>query len=76
MRARIIHRDDVLKIVDLLRRDREVIAPFLGRGRDSAFGVVTDENRDRVQVHVPNPHYPPKRYVFPHIERIMKLRGG
>lgn len=76
MRARIIHRDDVLKIVDLLRRDREVIAPFLGRGRDSAFGVVTDENRDRVQIHVPNPHYPPKRYVFPHIERIMKLRGG
>lgn len=76
MRARIIRREDVLKIVDILRRDREVLAPFRGRGRDSVFGVVTDENRDQIQIHVPNPYQPPKRYVFPQIERIMKIDGG
>ncbi|HPA16488.1 MAG TPA: 4Fe-4S dicluster domain-containing protein [Verrucomicrobiae bacterium] len=76
MRARIIHRDDVLKIVDLLRKDHEVLAPFRGRGRDSVFDIVTDENRDQIQIHIANPYHPPKRYVFPQIERIMKIRGG
>jgi sulfhydrogenase subunit beta (sulfur reductase) len=73
MRARIIHRNDVLKLVDLLRSDYEVIAPFCGRGRDSFFDVVTDANRDQVQIHVPNPYYPPKRYVLPHIERLLRV---
>lgn len=76
MRARIIHRDDVLKIVDILRRDHEVLAPFRSRGRDSAFGIVTDENRDRIEIHIPNPYQPPKKYVFPQIERIMKIDGS
>jgi ferredoxin len=74
MRARILRRADVLRVVDLLRQDREVIAPFQGRGRDTYFDTVTDENRDRIQVHLPNPHYPPKRYVLPHIERLLRVK--
>ncbi len=75
MKGRILSRDDVLKIVDLLRADGyEVIAPFRGRGRDTFFDRVTDENRSRLEIHVPNPYYPPKRYVFPHIERMLKVR--
>ncbi len=75
MRARILERADVLKIVDLLRQQGyEVIAPFFGRGRDTYFDTVTDQNRADVQVHLPNPYYPPKRYVFPHIERLVKIQ--
>jgi sulfhydrogenase subunit beta (sulfur reductase) len=75
MKARILDRADVLKIVDLLRqRGYEVIAPFCGRGRDTYFDTVTDENRPGVQVHLPNPYYPPKRFVFPHIERLLKTQ--
>jgi sulfhydrogenase subunit beta (sulfur reductase) len=76
MRARIVDRQNVLKIVDLLRRDHEVVAPFYGRGRDTAFDIVTDENRDRIQLHLPNPYYPPKRYVFPHMQRLMRYTLG
>ena len=75
MKARILERADVLKIVDLLRLQAyEVFAPFSGRGRDTWFDLVTDENRDRIQVHLPNPYYPPKRFVLPHIERLLKVR--
>jgi ferredoxin len=75
MKARVLERADVLKIVDLLRQQGyEVIAPFSGRGRDTWFDTVTDENRDRIQVHLPNPYYPPKRFVLPHIERLLKVR--
>ena len=74
MKARILYRDKVLKIVDLLRlQGYEVIAPFRGRGRDTFFDAVTDQNRDQVQIHLPNPYYPPKRYVFPPIERLLKI---
>jgi ferredoxin len=77
MKARILERVDVLKIVDLLRgQGYEVFAPFAGRGRDTWFDLVTDENRGRVQVHLPNPYYPPKRFVLPHIERLMKVRNS
>lgn len=74
MRARVIARTDVLRIVDLLRQNYEVVAPFFGTGRDTNFDVVTDENRRRIQIHVPNPYYPPKRYVFPQIQQIMTMR--
>ena len=75
MKARILERSDVLKIVDLLRQQGyEVFAPFAGRGRDTWFDQVSDENRGRVQVHLPNPYYPPKRFVLPHIERLLKVR--
>jgi ferredoxin len=74
MRARIIHRSEILRLVDLLRQEYEVLAPFIGRGRDTLFDVVTDENRDRIQVHLQNPFYPPKRYVLPHLERLFKIR--
>lgn len=74
MRARIIAQSDLLKLVDLLCRDREVIAPFYDRGRDTYFDTVTDENRDRIQIHIPNPYHPPKRFVLPQIERIMRIR--
>jgi len=74
MKARILNRADVLKVVDQLRgQGYEVLAPFLGRGRDSGYDVVTDANRDQVQLHVPNPYYPPKRFLFPHLERTMKI---
>ena len=73
MKARIVHQDDVLKIVDLLRQQGyEVVAPFRGRGRDTCFDNVTDENRDQIQIHLPNPYYPPKRFVLPHIERLLQ----
>jgi len=75
MKARILDRAGVLKIVDLLRQQGyEVIAPFCGRGRDTYFDTVTDQNRDQIEIHLPNPYYPPKRYVFPHMERLMKIR--
>jgi ferredoxin len=75
MKARLLERADVLKIVDMLREQGyEVFAPFSGRGRDTWFDLVTDENRDRIQVHLPNPYYPPKRFVLPHIERLLKVR--
>jgi len=75
MKARILQRGDVLKIVDLLRLEGyEVIAPFCGRGRDTYFDTVTDQNRDQVQLHLPNPYYPPKRFVFPPIERMMMFQ--
>ncbi|MGO8926638.1 MAG: 4Fe-4S dicluster domain-containing protein [Limisphaerales bacterium] len=75
MKARLLESGDVLKIVDLLRQQgNEVFAPFAGRGRDTWFDLVTDDNRDRIQVHLPNPYYPPKRFVLPHIERLLKVR--
>lgn len=74
MRARIVAGTDVLKIVDLLRREYEVIAPFCGRGRDSYFDTVTDANRNAIQLHLPNPYSPPKRFVFPQIERLFRMR--
>jgi len=74
MKARIITSDDVLKIMDLLRaQGREVIAPFRDRGQDTHFDTVTDENRGNVQLHFANPYCPPKRFVLPHIERLMKF---
>jgi len=74
MKARVLNRDDVLKIVDLLRQQGyEVIAPFRERGRDTFFDTVTDQNRDQIQIHLPNPYYPPKRFVFPPIERLLKV---
>ena len=75
MKARILSRADTLKIVDLLRQQGyEVLAPFHNRGRDTFFDTVTDQNRDQVQLHLPNPYYPPKRYVFPHIERLLTVK--
>jgi len=79
MRARIIDRQDLLKIVDLLGTEEyQVVAPFRGRGRDTYFDLVTEANRDQIQLHLPNPYYPPKRYVFPQLQRLMTLRrnGG
>ena len=73
MKARVLPKSEILALVDLLRaQDYEVLAPFCGRGRDTYFDVVTDQNRDQVQIHLPNPYYPPKRFVFPQIERLMK----
>ncbi|MBN2506125.1 MAG: 4Fe-4S dicluster domain-containing protein [Verrucomicrobia bacterium] len=74
MKARILEPARVLSIVDRLRSSGyEVIAPFLGRGRDTFFEPVTDANRDRIQIHLPNPYYPPKRFVLPHIERLLRI---
>ena len=74
MRARMVDAADVLKIVDLLRHEYRVIAPFAGRGRDTWFDWVTEANREQIKIHLPNPYYPPKRYVLPHIERLLRLK--
>lgn len=74
MRARIIEKPDVVKLVQLLRKDYEVVAPFCGRGRDTSFQVVTDDNIGEIQLHLKNPYYPPKKYVLPHIQRMMRMR--
>ena len=49
-----------------------MVAPFCDRGRDTYFDTVTPANRDRIQLHGPNPYYPPKRFVLPPIERLLK----
>ena len=75
MKARILDSSDVLKIVDLLiGQGYQVIAPFRGRGADTYFDTVSSENRGDIQIHFANPFYPPKQYVLPHIERLMKYR--
>jgi len=76
MRARLIHKNDLLNVVDVLRKEYEVYAPFYGRDRDTYFERVTDANRDNVQIHLPNPYYPPKRYVFPHIQHLFTIHTG
>jgi sulfhydrogenase subunit beta (sulfur reductase) len=76
MRARILRHADLLGFIERLRRDREVVAPFSGLGRDTAFEAVTDENLADVRLHLPNPYYPPKRYVFPHMQRMMRYTIG
>jgi sulfhydrogenase subunit beta (sulfur reductase) len=75
VKARVISAPDVLSIIDLLRqRGYEVVAPFQGHGRDTFFDTVTDGNRSEIKLHLPNPYYPPKRYVLPHIERMFRAR--
>jgi len=76
MKGRLIHKDDIIRLVDLLRKDRRVIAPFEGKGRDSYFDEVTDANRGAVALHLPNPYYPPKRYVLPHIQKLFHISDG
>jgi ferredoxin len=76
MRGRLIHKSDLLKIVDLLRKDHRVMAPFNGRGRDSFFDEVTDKNQSYIAIHVLNPYYPPKRFVFPHMQKLLKISTG
>jgi len=75
MKARIVERADVLKIADLLsEQGYEVIAPFRGRGRDTYFDTLAHANYDRFELHLPNPYYSPKRFVFPHIEHMLTVR--
>lgn len=76
MRARLIKKSDLLNIVDALRKEYEVYAPFYGRDRDTYFDTVNDGNRSAIQIHLPNPYYPPKRYVFPHIQKLFTIRTG
>jgi len=76
MRVRLIQKNNLLNLVDELRKEHEVYAPFYGRDRDTYFDRVTDANRDAIQIHLPNPYYPPKRYVFPHIQRLFTIRAG
>lgn len=72
MKARIIPTEDVLSIVDILRDEGyQVVAPFRIHDADTCFDLVTDDNRNAIALHVPNPLYPPKRFVLPHIQRLM-----
>jgi len=75
MKARIIDKSDVLKIVDSLREEGfKVYATFLNRGHDSTFDLVTDDNKNDIKLHLPNPYYPPKRFLIPHIEQLLNIR--
>jgi ferredoxin len=75
MKARLLASKDVFDIPAMLAdRGYDVVAPFCGGGRDTAFDLVTDANREAVVLHLPNPYYPPKRYVLPHIQTLMTLR--
>lgn len=79
MKARILEGDAGQRLVPLLwSRGYEVVAPFRIRGSDTCFDVVTADNLLNVQLHLPNPLYPPKRYVLPHIQELMRIdtRGG
>ncbi len=74
MKARIIARDDVIRITDLLRaRGYEVLALFRDRGADEFFDVVTDANRSAIRWHALNSLNPPKRFLLPHLEPLMKI---
>jgi ferredoxin len=76
MKARVLDAGDVLRVVDLLRDlGYQVMAPFADGGADTAFAAVTDENRDAIALHLPNPLSPPKRFALPPIERLLELRG-
>jgi len=77
MKARVLDSGDVLKVVDLLRDSGyQVVAPFAEPGGDGAFAPVTDENRDAIALHLPNPLYPPKRYALPPIEPLLEIRSN
>ncbi len=77
MKARVLAPADVLRVVDLLRaQGYQVMAPFAEEGSDTAFAAVTDENRDAIALHLPNPLYPPKRFALPPIEPLLELRGS
>jgi len=74
VRARIVARNDVLKIVDLLSASGyEVLALFRDHGVDTFFDVVTPANRSQIQMHAPNPCNPPKRFVLPHLEPLLTV---
>jgi sulfhydrogenase subunit beta (sulfur reductase) len=76
MKARVLDAADVLRVVDLLRvLGYQVMAPFDAEGGDGAFELVTDENRDSIALHLPNPLHPPKRYALPPIEPLLEIRG-
>jgi len=75
VKARIIARHDILKLVDLLlAQGYEVFALFRDRGRDSYFDKVTTANKPNIQLHAPNSCNPPKRFVLPHIEPMLNIR--
>lgn len=74
MKARLLERADLPRLLESLRRDYEVLAPFRGRGRDTFYDTVTDQNQGQVEIHLPNPFYPPKRFVLPHMERLFLIR--
>lgn len=76
MKGKLISSEDILELVDHLRLEYEVVAPFKGRGRDTFFEVVTDDNLDQVQMHLANPNYPPKRFLLPQIQRLFKIQLG
>ncbi len=77
MKARVLAREDVLRIVDLLRQEGyDVMAPFRGRGADTHFDNVTGENRHGIVLKHANSSYPPKRFVFPPLERMLKVTAN
>jgi len=75
MKARLMRSAALPDLVEAIRRrGYEVVAPFCNRGRDTYYDRVTEANIGQVRLHVPNPYYPPKRFVLPPIERLLRVK--
>jgi sulfhydrogenase subunit beta (sulfur reductase) len=73
MRGKLINKNDMPTLIDFLRKEHRVFAPFAGKGRDSYFAEVDDSTVRQVAIHVANPYYPPKRFVFPHMQKLLTI---
>jgi sulfhydrogenase subunit beta (sulfur reductase) len=74
MRGKLINKHDLASLVAFLRKEYRVYAPFAGRGRDSYFAEVDDASAHQIALHVANPYYPPKRFVLPHLQKLLTIR--
>jgi sulfhydrogenase subunit beta (sulfur reductase) len=73
MHGKLIHKNELQALIGFLRREYRVYGPFAGRGRDSFFAEIDDSNASRVAVHLRNPYYPPKRFVLPHLQKLLTI---
>jgi sulfhydrogenase subunit beta (sulfur reductase) len=73
MHGKLIHKNDLPSLIGFLRKEYRVFAPFAGKGRDSYFAEVDDSTVSQVALHVANPYYPPKRFVTPHLMKLLTI---
>lgn len=79
MKARLTDSAGVGRLLDAMRAEgHEVVAPVRGKGKDTFFEVITDANRSEVTWHLANPGSPPKRYLLPPMESLLRItrEGG
>jgi sulfhydrogenase subunit beta (sulfur reductase) len=73
MHGKLIHKNDLPLLIGILRKEHRVFAPFAGKGRDSYFAEIDDATIGQVAIHVANPYYPPKRFVLPHMQKLLTI---